>query len=36
MEKLIEEIKNRFETTLHWESDPNKTKLRNLEGELYH
>ena len=34
IEKLIREIKDSFLTTLTGQ-DPNKTKLRNLEGELY-
>ena len=34
IERLIREIKDSFSTTLTGQ-DPNKTKLRNLEGELY-
>ncbi|WP_414549914.1 Eco57I restriction-modification methylase domain-containing protein [Anabaena sp. CCY 0017] len=34
MEKLIKDIKGNFQTTLGL-SDPNKTKLRRLDGELY-
>jgi hypothetical protein len=34
MEKLINDIKGNFKTTLGL-SDPNKTKLRQLEGEVY-
>ncbi|MDB9323598.1 TaqI-like C-terminal specificity domain-containing protein [Nodularia spumigena CS-591/04] len=34
MEKLIKDIKGNFQTTLGL-SDPNKTKLRRLEGEVY-
>ncbi|MDB9491175.1 TaqI-like C-terminal specificity domain-containing protein [Dolichospermum circinale CS-534/05] len=34
MEKLMKDIKNNFQTTLGL-SDPNKTKLRQLEGEVY-
>ena len=34
MERLINDIKGNFKTTLQ-ASDPNKTKLRKLEGELF-
>ncbi|WP_246863037.1 Eco57I restriction-modification methylase domain-containing protein [Dolichospermum sp. UHCC 0315A] len=34
MERLINDIKGNFKTTLQG-SDPNKTKLRKLEGELF-
>ncbi|WP_009632250.1 Eco57I restriction-modification methylase domain-containing protein [Synechocystis sp. PCC 7509] len=34
MERLIKDIKGSFKTTLQG-IDPNKTKLRNLEGEVY-